>query len=341
MAGNPFSLGKLERKLGREYGDWLFKLERKALGKGLVRRAGLAKFFSSISPARRFRNPDGFFFKAASLPAGGKEYWFINIVSTQGGNSQLVLTFGRSDGKTTVNGKAAHGDRVATVGWLYSGGKKVFLEKSLRLQCAKGLLKTDSFSFRGAYPTYELVAGNNKLRLSKPERGVPYEAVSATVGALGIGMLTMYLDAKGTIGGKKFEGVGYVQKVVVVAPFIPWNWVRLVFADRSVLDFFTARLSRRDEGYGIMQTATYRLASGKTFALGRGRLRRLGPNRWLLEGKDFSASMKTYASKPFLMRGRGEFHYDEHMVECADFTFKNASKPAGIGIIEDAYGLLL
>ena len=150
----------------------------------------------------------------------------------------------------------------------------------------------------------------------------------------------MYLDAKGTIDGKAFKGVGYVQKVLVVAPFIPWNWLRVVFKDKSVLDVFVARLGVKSMEYRVLSTSIYRLASGKTYNLSGSRFKKLEGDRWLLEGDGFAAYLKTYAFKPFMLRVRGEFHYDEYLVECTDFVFKGKTKQDGIGMIEDAYGFM-
>ena len=337
-------LGKLEAELesANIYGRGVSKGPRKLLAKSLASVSKLSKYLPRVSKRTNFAKLDEFFFSRAALLPGGKEYWFIDVVSTEGDKTQLVLTFGSSYFKTRVNGQAAQGGKVAAVGWFHSGKKKVFVEKSLFLQSGKGVLKTDAFTLRGAYPSYELVAGKGTaIKFSKPERGVPYEALAASAGTLGFGMFNLYLDASGTIGGKKFVGSAYVQKVVVVAPFIPWNWVRLVFADRSALDFFAVRLDKHDVGRNVLYLATYRFASGRTVKLGDCRLRRLAKDRWLLEGKGVAAYMKTYAFKPFVIKGRGEFHYDEYMVECTDFAFKGVRKQTGIGLIEDAYGLML
>ncbi len=337
-------LGKLdaEFELASVYGTNISKGPAKLLAKSVARAEKLAHFFTPAYGRRDLKRLDEFFFSREAMAPGAKEYWFIDVTSTKGDRTQLVLTFGSSYFKTAVNGRAARGKKVAAVGWLYSGKKRVFLEKSLFLESARGVLKTEAFSLTGAFPSYELVAGKAvAIKFSKPARGAPYDAKSASVGPLGLGMLTMYLDARGMIGGRNFEGSAYVQKVVVVAPFIPWNWVRIAFADRSALDFFAVRLDKHDASRVMFRSATYRFASGRTVRLGGCRLQRLAKGRWLLEGKDVICYLKNYAFKPFLIKGRGEFHYDEYMVECEDFAFKDVRKKGGIGLIEDAYGFMI
>jgi hypothetical protein len=309
---------------------------------GIAKTVRVAKTLTKMLKAQDFGGLDDFFFRREELIPGGKEYWFIDVVSTQGDKAQLVLTFGCSDASATVNGQEATAGNVAAVGWFYSNKKKVFLDKSVPLQSSKGLLKTDAFIFSGKYPSYDLVVDKRThLHFTKQKKGVAYEAHPCTAKDLGIGLLNMYLDAKGEIDGKPFKGAGYVQKVVVVAPFIPWNWLRVVFPDKSVLDVFVARLGSQSVGYDVVSTGLYRLASGKTFNLSGSRFRKLEGDRWLLEGKGFAAYLKTYAFKPFMLRGRGEFHYDEYLVECTDFVFKGQTKQTGIGMIEDAYGFMI
>ncbi|OIO26962.1 hypothetical protein AUJ14_00650 [Candidatus Micrarchaeota archaeon CG1_02_55_22] len=309
---------------------------------GLTRTAQIARYYSRMLKQNEFGKLDDFFFSREILPPGGKEYWFFDVVSTSGDKTQLVLTFGRSDTKALVNKHAAQAGNVAAVGWFFCEKKKVFLEKSLHLQTSKTGLKTESFEFKGAFPTYELTVGRNiKLKLSKPKNGITYKASPVSAKNLGIGMLTMYLDVQGKINGKKFKGVGYIQKVVVVAPFIPWNWLRVTFADHSALDVFVAKLSINSLSYNLLNNATYTLASGKTYRLKGAQIRRLAADRWLLEGQGVAAYLTTYAFKSFILKGRGEFHYDEYLVECKDFTFRNVTKQDGIGMVEDAYGFML
>jgi len=318
------------------------KAPQRMIRSGIAQTSHIARTFAKMLKAQDFGGLDDFFFAREQLIPGGKEYWFIDVVSTQGDKAQLVLTFGCSDAKATVNRHKTSGRDVAAVGWFYSNKKKVFLDKTVPLESSKGMLKTEAFTFSGKYPSYDLVVDKKtRLHFTKPRQGIVYEAHPCTAKDLGVGLLNMYLDAKGTIGGKAFKGVGYVQKVIVVAPFIPWNWMRVVFPDKSVLDVFVARLGVESVQYRVVSTAIYRLSSGKTYSLSGSRFRKLEGDRWLLEGDGFAAYLKTYAFKPFVLKGRGEFHYDEYLVECTDFVYKKKAMQGGIGMIEDAYGFMI
>ncbi len=341
-------ISSLVRKLGSNlesasfYSKGVVKGPGKLLLNSLSSAAKKARLFQIVTDRREATRLDEFLFSQVPLAPGGKEYWFIQIASTSGDKTQLVLTFGRSFFDAWVNGRAGHGGKVAAVGWYYSGKKNVFVEESVALEATKNSLKARSFELTGAFPHYELSAGNGtRLKLSTPKSGVPFEALDASANSLGLGMYNLYLDARGTIGGKKFSGFAYVQKVIVTAPFVPWNWLRLTFPNKSVLDFYAVRLDKLDLGEYLFHSGTYRLPSGKTVKLGNCRLRKLAGDRWVLEGNEVVAYLKTYAFKQFLLKGRGEFHYDEYFVECTDFVFKDVKLKKGIGLIEDAYGFLL
>lgn len=332
----------LELKAANRVGADFSNEQQALLRSGISRTKHIARTFAKMLKAQDFGGLDDFFFGREELIPGAKEYWFIDVVSTRGDKAQLVLTFGCSDAKASVNSREAKAGTVAAVGWFYSDKKKVFLDKPVVLESSKGVFKTEAFTFRGAYPSYDLVVDKKtRLHFTKPKSGVAYEAHPCTAKDLGVGLLNMYLDATGVIDGKPFKGAGYVQKVIVVAPFIPWNWLRVVFPDKSVLDVFVARLGVRSVGYDVLSTGLYRLASGKTYRLSGSRFKKLEAGRWLLEGDGFAVYLKTYAFKPFMLRGRGEFHYDEYLVECEDFVFKGKTKQAGVGMIEDAYGFMI
>jgi len=245
-----------ELRSANALGKGLYEDPQRIVRSGLARTAKVARSLSRMLKAQDFGGLDDFFFAREELVPGGKEYWFIDVVSTQGDKAQLVLTFGCSDAKATVNSREAKSGTVAAVGWFYSNKKKVFLDRPVVLESSKGTLKTDSFAFTGAYPSYDLVVDKKtRLHFTKQKEGVAYEAHPCTAKDLGVGLLNMYLDARGTIDGRPFKGVGYVQKVVVVAPFIPWNWLRVVFRDKSVLDVFVAKLGVQAVEYRVLDTS--------------------------------------------------------------------------------------
>ena len=187
---------KLEKELERAhsfnkvFSKRFSKNPSKAIREGLARTARITKRFSRFFRSQDFGKLDDFFFSRKTLLPGAKEYWFINLVSTSGDRTQLILTFGSSDLKTKVNKQVAPEGKVAAVGWLYSGKKKVFLEKSISLESKKGLLKTSEFEFRGAYPSFGLTAGEGtRIRFSKPRHGISFETLNHFVSSLGVGIL--------------------------------------------------------------------------------------------------------------------------------------------------------
>ena len=323
-------LGSLEKRVAG-----LTALERRAFRSGVRRVGERLDSFAGLLKARRYGGLDEFFYSREDLPFSGKEYWFMDFASRRG-RDQLIITFGRSERAATVNGKRATGEKVAAVGWMHSAGStKTFLEDAVPLRQSFGSLETRAFSFKGSYPSYELRAPNTHLIL-KPQRfGSKFEVRREFFGGLGLGYTNLFLDATGTLAGRPFSGSGYVQKVVAVVPFIPWNWVRVTYPDRSGFDYFAPRVGL------YPATANWWGPNGRSRAIRNASLERLGPDRWLLEGGEFHALLRGYASKPFVLRGGGTFHYDEFLVECVDSAFGGRERGKGIGIVEDAYGLML
>jgi len=315
----------------------------KAYGRkqGLRAKKAIKRFESlaRLLKKRDYKKVDEFFFSREELPFSGKEYWFMNFVSNKGDKTQLVLTFGRSELPMSINERVDLNGSVAAVGWLYNGKKKVLWDKAMKLTQEKRGLKTKEFSFTGSYPAYELQIGKNTLlKMKKRRKGAGYEITNTFVRSLGVGLINLYVDVSGVLDGKRFTGSGYVQKVAAITPFIPWRWVRISFQNGAILDFFAPRIPVAEREF--MSSATF-FDGKKKHALKNTTLKKLAGDRWLLSGDGFAAYLRSYAFKPFVLRGVGEFHYDEYFVECLDFYYKNKEFGKGIGIVEDAYGLLV
>ena len=294
----------------------------------------LFKSLARLLEKRRYGRVDEFFFSREELPFTGKEYWFTHFASDED-DSQLVLTFGRSDRKTEVNKKKASKEKVAAFSWAHAGKKKKLFEGAFKLENSEGRLKTGKFEFKGKHPEYELSIGKKtRLKLKSTRK----EVVNEFAGPLGVGFINLFAEATGKLEGRGFKGRGYLQKVVAVTPFVPWKWVRVSFPGGKALDFFAPRIPVA--GYEFKSTAYY-FNGKKRVKLGKASLQKLHGGRWLLSGEKFSAYLRAYAFKPFVLKGFGEFHYDEYFVECLDFNHGEKELGRGIGIVENAYGLIL
>jgi len=335
-----FSLRPLKRFFPREFrelevrAERLTSAEKRLFGARVRRIGGRFDSFGRLLKARDYGGLDAFLFSREELPFSGKEYWFMHFASRRG-RDQLILTFGRSQGEAFVNGKRVSGDRVAAVCWQNASGKtRTLLEDVVRLRQEPGLLKAEKFAFKGSFPDYEFAAPGCRLRLKPRKAGAPFEVTRDFLGGMGLGCTNLFVEANGMLAGKKFSGEGFIQKVVAVVPFVPWNWVRVTFPDRSGFDYFAPAA-------GFVNSAHWWNRDGRQRAVRGASLERLGGDRWLLQGDNFHALLRSYAAKPFVLRGRGEFHYDEFMVECVDASFGNRERGRGAGIVEDAYGLML
>lgn len=342
----PISMKKSlarELDLTRRYLNGLTSQETRLIEGKLSSAVKHFKGIPRLLKKRDYSHVDDFFFMNEDLPFPGKEYWFMNFVSTQGDKKQLVLTFGSAAVNTRVNDKLVSSGKLAVVGWLYSNKKKSLFNKLSKVTIEPGKIDCNEFSFTGEYPNYELRVGKRThFKLTKRSRGPPFEINNEFVRGIGIGLVNLYSDVRGELDGEEFKGSCYVQKVVAITPFVPWNWVRVVFPDKSVFDFFAPRLNLHKTNYWLNHTGKYfDYRTKKTFELKNLKFQELGNGRWFVSGGGVTAFLRSYAFEPFSFKGLGSFCYDEYLVECLDFQFKKESKLGGIGILEDAHGVML
>ncbi len=321
----------------------LTRAERNAFEERVAALYGRLDSAARLFAKRGDKGVDEFFYSQEDLPLTGKEYWFLDFVSTKGDKKQLILTFGRSEAETKVNGKRVRKGKYAAVAWAFTNKKRVLFDEVTGVEVKEGSINSKRFRLSGAFPKYEVRVGKRtRLRLTAPKQGRAKEKISFFIRGLGLGLANLFLDCKGELEGAPFSGRCYVQKVVAVVPFMPWNWVRIAFKDNSTLDYFSPKLGLSKSGYEFRRRGNYYHApSGKSFALKDLRFRRLPGDRWLLEGDEFSALFKSYAFEPFEFKGVGGFRYDEYFVECLDLHYKGKENAGGAGIIEDAYGLMI
>ena len=340
---------RLDKFLFSELGsfiDYAKNLTEREKHNAESRISAIRERFDSVSNlfrTKNFRGVNDFFFARENLPLGGKEYWFLYFVSIHD-DRQLILTFGRSESGASVNGKRVPKGKVAAVGWFFSEGKKeVFLDGSASLGHKRGILKSDKFSFSGKYPDYVFRSGKTRLKLSRLNLGAhpSFEVVREFLGGAGLGFVNLFLDAGGEMDGKKFDGICYAQKVVAAVPFLPWNWARIVFKDKSGFDIFSSRIGIGKEGYEFWSMARTWDSKGKSKKIENSRIEKMNDGRWLAKGKGFRAVLKPYAFQPFVLSQIGEFHYDEYMAKCEEAVLNGKTRRNGIGILEDAYGIMI
>ncbi len=350
-------------------------LEKKALKKVEVSKRLTKKILGRIS--KRFASArhnyydkkekaaiDDMLFSSEELPILGKEYWFLLFIEKKG-KRQLMVTFGRGKLKGySVNETSIEKKRDNSIfeSWYYDNGVKEQPTRTTKTNVKKRGLSTFGdgveFTFSGSYPKYEVCLKNEgkptaKLKLKVPEKGERFEFVEYFKVMFGFGAISIFPEFKGTLNGKRFEGSCFVQKVVVTAPIIPWNWCRVHFRNGSVLSYFTLRIPKTPKKFWTALNF-YDAESNKIHHFSGAKISKFGKSQTYVyletESRDseLECVLKVYASKRFKMKNRILFNYTQYLVNVESVRFRTGRKvisekdlDAGTGFMEDTDGILL
>ncbi|MCK4592101.1 hypothetical protein KAT63_01515 [Candidatus Parcubacteria bacterium] len=311
---------------------------------------------------------DPMFFCFEDLPPTGKEYWFMKFVSTKSKDKrQLLVMFGDSSGDIKVNkkkiiSKEDKGKRNGYMtAWSYNDKKDLILdgESSISTKANNILVsnKQNRINYSGKFPNYSLnLFKENKeianFKITKPKNNSnSFEFGSHFKSFAGFALINLYFDFTGELNGEDFTGKCYVQKVVVVGPFIPWYWGRIVFSNGSILTYFEPRIEISILNHKISsELKFYDNTKDKTYTFQGLTVNKFGKTdpRWVItadKGKVF-VSLKSYSSHKFIFEKIGKFAYIEYLSEVTDIFMKgcdvNTNKlDSGFGLVEDARGYVL
>ncbi|KKH45748.1 hypothetical protein EO95_11880 [Methanosarcina sp. 1.H.T.1A.1] len=315
------------------------------------------------------RGIDDLLFSFEDLPLFGKEYWFMKFTADDGSRRQFFLTFGRSAGDTEVNGRYVVNSRIKNdktdgycVSWAYDEIKKnltddlgVIEVKDKRVTCSSKEMKAD---FYGSFPKYMLDISSNGqtvccLDIREPEDNNYNSEVSEYFkGLFGYRLANLYFDFEGVLFEKDFSGKCYAQKVIVVGPFIPWKWSRIVFMNGSILTYYIPNIEIGGLEYDIHNSMEfYDAETRKMHLFKKAKVYEYpsenGNKRWVItaeEGKVFMV-MKSYCKESFSFMNNFNFSYIENLVDVVDFQIETEDKVitlketgSGLGMVEDTSG---
>ncbi|AKB74507.1 hypothetical protein MSLAZ_1246 [Methanosarcina lacustris Z-7289] len=315
------------------------------------------------------RGIDDLIFSFEDLPLFGKEYWFMKFTTDDGSRRQFFLTFGRSAGDTEVNGRYVENSKITNdktdgyfVSWAYDEMKikltddlGVIEVKDDRVTCSNKDLKAD---FYGSFPKYVLdISSNGKkvccVDIREPEdNNYNSEVAENFRGLFGYRLASLYFDFEGLLFDKNFSGKCYAQKVIVIGPFIPWKWSRIIFMNGSILTYYIPNIEIGGLEYEIRnfmefydaetrKLHRFKKAKVHEYPLGK------GDKRWVItaeEGKVFMV-MKSYCKESFSFMNNFNFSYIENLVDVVDFQIEIEGKfitlketGSGLGMVEDTSG---
>jgi hypothetical protein len=308
---------------------------------------------------------DPMFFCFEDLPPTGKEYWFMKFVSTKPKDKrQLLVMFGDASGTLKVNKKEIksiqeEGKRngYMTV-WSYDGKKDLILDGESSISMKENDIsvsdKQGRINFGGKFPDYSFNLSKENgevinLKITRPEdNSNSFEFSSNFKSFAGYALINLYFDFSGELNGEEFSGKCYVQKVIVIGPFIPWYWGRIVFSNGSILTYFEPRIEiSRFNHKLISELSFYDNVKDKKHVFKDLTINRFGKKnpRWIItanKGKIF-VSLKTYSSHKFVFEKIGKFTYDEYLSEVTDIFMEDCDIDAGkldsgFGLAEDTNG---
>ena len=310
---------------------------------------------------------DPMFFCFEDLPPTGKEYWFMKFASTEPEDKrQLLVMFGDSSETIKINKKKVrckrHNGRngYMTV-WCYDDKKNLILDgESLITTNPDNIMasnKHDKIYYKGMFPNYSLNISKKKkeianLKIIKPEyNSESFEFSSYFKSFAGFALINLYFDFTGILNGEKFTGKCYVQKVIVVGPFVPWYWGRIVFSNGSIISYYEPRIEISVFTHKLSSELTfYDNTKDKKYIFKNLNIKKFGKKnpRWIItanKGKVF-ISLKSYSSHKFVFEKIGSFTYIEYLSEVTDISIEDCDIDtsklcSGFGLIEDANGYVL
>jgi hypothetical protein len=321
----------------------LSSIERKKLKEKIKR---INSKFNSLIELKKIKNStheiDPMFFCFEDLPPAGKEYWFMKFVSTESKDKrQFLAMFGDGSGSMKINKKEiiSKKDKRKRNGymtaWSYNNKKDLILDGESLISIEPNNIlasnKQDRINYNGKFPNYffSLFKENKEIanfKITRPKNNSnSFEFSSHFKSFAGFALINLYFDFMGTLNGKEFAGKCYVQKVVVIGPFVPWYWGRVVFSNGSILTYFEPRIEILMFNHKISsELKFYDNTKDKMHTFQDLTVNKFGKTnpRWIItanKGKVF-VSLKSYSSHKFI------------------YTNELGS---GFGLTEDAKGYVL
>ena len=344
-------------------------IERKKLKEKIKRISSKYNSMVKLKKTKKSSHEiDPMFFCFEDLPPTGKEYWFMKFVSTAPKDKrQFLVMFGDGSGHMKINKKKIKSGKdkrerngYMTV-WSYNDKKDLILdgESSILIEANNILAfnKQNKINYSGKFPNYSLnlFKGDKEianLKITKPENNSDsFEFGSHFKSFAGFALINLYFDFTGKLNGEEFSGKCYVQKVIVIGPFVPWYWGRIVFSNGSILTYFEPRIEISMLNYKLISKLSfYDNTKDKKYTFKDLTINKFGKKnpRWIItanKGKIF-VSLKSYSSHKFIFEKIGKLTYIEYLSEVTDIFMEDCDIDtnklnSGFGLVEDTNGYVL
>ena len=363
---------QLQNKISTNYTGVVLKAKSKiSSAKGLKETYGILKKLASINGP----NVDGLIldrvmYNTEVLPPLGKEYWWFLFFGKEGDKPiQIMLLLFRkygqhmffNDKKMVLKKLTENTFQAVAAGWVYDGNELHDLGDTNSITTIhperkriEANIQGDELVLKGGFPKYNLkLADKINLDITKGKYVEDKYAHGVFIPPVGMGWVDGFLEANGTVLGKKFKGIAHLQKVVGITTFGCFHWGRMFFSDGSSASFFCLKIEKNSKRYFHTAFSFQDCNRKKVIKFKKPVLKICKkdgkPPLWIVDGKDSDSSfrviLEVYATKQFTMDGGGSQTYIEYAVIPKEFSLKTPNQTVtlsdvgnGVGTFEDAYG---
>jgi len=312
---------------------------------------------------------DRVMYNAETLPPLGKEYWWLLFIGRDGEKPMqfMLLIFRKHGRRVRFNDKEMvlrelkeNKFQAVTAGWIYDGDKlsdlgdtNAVTEVDSERKTIVSTISGRKMMLNGSFPSYRLdVDTIIRVDIGELNGIADKDAHGVFIPPFGVGWVDMFLEAEGSVLGKRFRGIAHLQKVVGVTTFGSFHWGRIVFQRGFSISFFCLKAGRDSKRYFRRYMNFQDCKNNMIIEFDDPKLqiqKKEDGKQWIVEGcdddKDVRIVLASYAKKRYTMKDGGSQVYIEYAVIAEEFDLKTESEVIslddlgkGVGTFEDAYG---
>jgi len=312
---------------------------------------------------------DRVMYNAETLPPLGKEYWWLLFIGRDGERPMqfMLLIFRKHGRRVRFNGKemalrelGENKFQAVTAGWIYDGDKlsdlgdtNAVTEVDSERKTVVSTISGRKMVLNGSFPSYRLdVDDIIHVDIGELNGIADKSAHGIFIPPFGVGWADVFLEAQGSVLGKRFRGIAHLQKVVGVTTFGSFHWGRIVFQKGFSISFFCLKAGRGSTRFfrRSIDFQDYRNNMIIKFEDPKLQIQKKDDGKqWIVEGYDDNRKVRivlaSYAKKRYTIKGGGSQVYIEYAVITEEFDLETESEVIslddlgkGVGTFEDAYG---
>ena len=312
---------------------------------------------------------DRVMYNTETLPPLGKEYWWLLFIGRDGEKPTqfMLLIFRKRGRRIRFNDKEMalrelkeNKFQAVTAGWIYDGDKlsdlgdtNAITEVDSERKTIVSTISGRKMMLNGSFPSYRLNVDNIiHVDIGELNGIADKDAHGVFIPPFGVGWVDVFLEAEGSVLGKRFRGIAHLQKVVGVTTFGPFHWGRIVFQRGFSISFFCLKAGRNSKRYFRRYMNFQDCKNNMIIEFDDPKLqiqKKKDGKQWIVEGYDNDKNVRivlaSYAKKRYAMKGGGSQVYIEYAVIAEEFDLKTESEVIslddlgkGVGTFEDAYG---